>query len=463
MTALAVDGLPDGLAAGVRDPDFTGLHRIEYGLWHGQQRRPCCRRCRAAGPRLAAGAQEPDHRRPRRGSDQAADARARDPRGRAARSPVRASTTRAAAPAYPETDADVQVTRAVLGELAAADHRPRAAACCPRCRPSSRRDAGAAGHAPAGQWRPPARAPLAQRQRWTRAIGALLETLSAVPDLLEVPPSHDSADEASRRPMRALGAAATFLKGTAAGAAGTALTGGVLGGARARAPRARTGGPAVPESYPFHGATSPGSSPRARPTSSRTLLRGLRRRSPATGRPGAPAAHLTSRARFLTAGGTPADLGVGQPPSDSDVLGPDGPGRRPDRHRVGAGASLFDDRFGLAGRKPGKLTPMRVFPNDSPDPAWLHGDLLLQLCANNPDTIHHASATSPSTPAARCSCAGRCEGYGSPPRPCGTPRNLLGFKDGTANPAGRAGQSLVWVADRASRPGPRAARTRWSG
>ena len=31
---------------------------------------------------------------------------------------------------------------------------------------------------------------------------------------------------------------------------------------------------------------------------------------------------LTSRARFLTAGGTPPDLGVGQPPSDSDVLGP---------------------------------------------------------------------------------------------------------------------------------------------
>ena len=31
---------------------------------------------------------------------------------------------------------------------------------------------------------------------------------------------------------------------------------------------------------------------------------------------------ITSRARFLTAGGTPPDLGVGQPPSDSDVLGP---------------------------------------------------------------------------------------------------------------------------------------------
>ncbi|MCU7729122.1 EfeM/EfeO family lipoprotein [Actinoplanes sp. KI2] len=33
--ADAVDGLPQGLPGGVRDPHFTGLRRIEYGLWHG--------------------------------------------------------------------------------------------------------------------------------------------------------------------------------------------------------------------------------------------------------------------------------------------------------------------------------------------------------------------------------------------------------------------------------------------
>ena len=32
----AINGLPDGLAGGVDDPHFTGFHRIEYGLWHGQ-------------------------------------------------------------------------------------------------------------------------------------------------------------------------------------------------------------------------------------------------------------------------------------------------------------------------------------------------------------------------------------------------------------------------------------------
>jgi len=32
----AIAGLPQGLPAGVRDPDFTGLRRIEYGLWHDE-------------------------------------------------------------------------------------------------------------------------------------------------------------------------------------------------------------------------------------------------------------------------------------------------------------------------------------------------------------------------------------------------------------------------------------------
>jgi high-affinity iron transporter len=32
----AIDGLPGGLPKGVDDPQFTGLHRLEYGLWTGQ-------------------------------------------------------------------------------------------------------------------------------------------------------------------------------------------------------------------------------------------------------------------------------------------------------------------------------------------------------------------------------------------------------------------------------------------
>ncbi|WP_433466533.1 EfeM/EfeO family lipoprotein [Spirillospora sp. CA-128828] len=31
-----IDGRPAGLPKGVRDPTFTGFHRVEWGLWHGE-------------------------------------------------------------------------------------------------------------------------------------------------------------------------------------------------------------------------------------------------------------------------------------------------------------------------------------------------------------------------------------------------------------------------------------------
>src|SRR5262249_28926287 len=113
---------------------------------------------------------------------------------------------------------------------------------------------------------------------------------------------------------------------------------------------------------------------------------------------------------------------------------------------VSLGASLFDDRYGLTARKPRRLTPMGVFPNDSPDPAWLHGDLLLQVCAHHPDTVHHALRDIAKHTRGAMQPRWRMEGYASPPRPAGTPRNLLGFKDGTANPAGQEAGDLIWVA-----------------
>jgi deferrochelatase/peroxidase EfeB len=239
-----------------------------------------------------------------------------------------------------------------------------------------------------------------------------------------------------------------FLKGTAAGAVGTAVAGGVLiGGAKAEADTATPGGPVTEASYPFHGARqsgvlTPGPADKQAFTcvaafdsmaADRSALEDLLKT-------------LTARARFLATGGTPPNLGVGQPPSDSDVLGPVVPADGL-TVTVSVGSSLFDDRYGLASNKPNKLTPMRVFPNDALSPAWLHGDLLVQLCANHPDTIHHAIRDITSRTRGGMQLAWKMEGYNSPPRPSGTSRNLLGFKDGTANPTGTLASDLIWVDD----------------
>jgi len=156
---------------------------------------------------------------------------------------------------------------------------------------------------------------------------------------------------------------------------------------------------------------------------------------------------LTQRLRFLTAGGVPEPLGISAPPSDSGVLGPVVPADGLTA-TVAVGSSLFDGRFGLAARKPLRLRPMTSFPDDDLDPAWCQGDLMLQLCADNADTVAHALRDLAQHTRGGMQVRWRIDGFGSPPRPSGTPRNLLGFRDGTANPDvsdARTMDQVVWV------------------
>ncbi|NMO53776.1 deferrochelatase/peroxidase EfeB [Actinoplanes sp. TBRC 11911] len=212
--------------------------------------------------------------------------------------------------------------------------------------------------------------------------------------------------------------------------------GGVLGagavalGATAATHAGNASEAAPPSAFPFHGPHQQGILTPAQPS-------GLVAAFDTTAGSRAELVELfhtiTERARALTGGGSPVDLGISAPPADNGVLGPDVPA---DGLTVtlSVGASLFDSRFGLAARRPAKLTTMPDFPNDALRRELCDGDLLLQICAHHPDTAVHALREISRATRGGMQPRWRQHGFVSPPRPSGTPRNLLGFKDGTANP-----------------------------
>jgi len=147
---------------------------------------------------------------------------------------------------------------------------------------------------------------------------------------------------------------------------------------------------------------------------------------------------LTDRFAFLTQGGpAPAVTNPQLPPMDSGILGAD---IAPDNltMTLSVGTSLFDERFGLSKHKPAQLQTMTRFPNDSLDAEQCHGDLLLQICANTQDTVIHALRDiikrTPDLLAVRWRRDGFIADHAARSNGKETPINLLGFKDGTANP-----------------------------
>jgi deferrochelatase/peroxidase EfeB len=145
---------------------------------------------------------------------------------------------------------------------------------------------------------------------------------------------------------------------------------------------------------------------------------------------------LSRRARELTAGGPIPLLEADAPPADSGILGPV---NDPDvlTVTIAFGASLFDGRYGLAAQRPSELVNMPTFPIDDLDPAQSHGDVLLQICAHQRDTVAHTLRELLRTVRGSLQLRWNIDGFSGAPRgpsPHSSPRNLFAFRDGTANP-----------------------------
>jgi deferrochelatase/peroxidase EfeB len=117
----------------------------------------------------------------------------------------------------------------------------------------------------------------------------------------------------------------------------------------------------------------------------------------------------------------------------------------------GFGPSLFDDRFGLASRRPEALIDLPHFPGDALVDALVGGDLCIQACSDDRQVAVHAIRNLSRIAFGRATLRWSQLGFGrtsSTTRAQATPRNLFGFKDGTANMRAEDTETVerdVWV------------------
>jgi deferrochelatase/peroxidase EfeB len=236
-----------------------------------------------------------------------------------------------------------------------------------------------------------------------------------------------------------------FLGG-ALGAAGLAAAGGAgFGVARATE---RTGSSAHAEAVPFYGAHQAGIATPAQDrlafgafditsrdkTAVQTML----------ARWAAAAAQLTRGepvgAVDISPHAPPIDTGeaVGLPASQLTIT-------------VGFGPTLFDDRFGLSRYRPAALADIPPLPGDTLDPNRSGGDLCVQACANDPQVAFHVIRNFARLARGTAVLRWSQLGFGrtsSTSTSQDTPRNLMGFKDGTNNIKAedtRSFDEFVWV------------------
>jgi deferrochelatase/peroxidase EfeB len=147
----------------------------------------------------------------------------------------------------------------------------------------------------------------------------------------------------------------------------------------------------------------------------------------------------TAAAATLAAGRMLGDSSVpGAPPDDTG----ESEGLDPAHLTLtfGFGPGLFSrdgvDRYGLARARPAALADLPHFPGDNLDPARSGGDLCVQACSNDPLVAYHAvrnlTRIARGTAVLRWTQQGFGRTASTTPDQL-TPRNLMGFKDGTDN------------------------------
>ncbi|MDG9706804.1 iron uptake transporter permease EfeU [Streptomyces sp. DH10] len=178
-----INGRPDGLPGGVHDKDFTGFHRIEYGLWHGQSAGEL------EGPARQLAADSAGLRKafPHQDFD-ASDLplRAHEILENTLQFELTGDTDQGSGTGLATADANLSGTRELLTVL-----RPLLITRAPHLLPTVDADIARlrtlldAQHRD-GRWTPVDRLGRTAKDRIDGAMGQLLEDLSPVPDLLEI-------------------------------------------------------------------------------------------------------------------------------------------------------------------------------------------------------------------------------------------------------------------------------------
>ncbi len=142
----------------------------------------------------------------------------------------------------------------------------------------------------------------------------------------------------------------------------------------------------------------------------------------------------------------PIDADLSLPAADSGEALDLGPARLTLTFGFGAGLFVKDgkDRFGWASSRPEALVDLPKFNGDQLQPDHTGGDLSIQACADDPQVAFHAARQLVSLAYGSAALRWTQAGF-APSKGENTPRNLMGFKDGTRQPKDL--DAVVWVGE----------------